>query len=124
MDLVPAHPVLVAIPELLGSRPIPLLTDPARIAAMSARASATGTPDAGDVLARHVLTTVAERRAAHPVLVAIPDLLGSRPPIPLLTDPERIAAMSARASATGTPDAGDVLAQHVLTTVAERRGSP
>ncbi|MEA5365374.1 UDP-N-acetylglucosamine--N-acetylmuramyl-(pentapeptide) pyrophosphoryl-undecaprenol N-acetylglucosamine transferase [Amycolatopsis sp., V23-08] len=42
--------------------------------------------------------------------------------IPVLTDPGRIAAMSARASATGTPDAGEVLARHVLTTVAERRG--
>ncbi|MFG1642503.1 hypothetical protein ACGFMK_19615 [Amycolatopsis sp. NPDC049252] len=43
--------------------------------------------------------------------------------IPVLTDPARITAMSARASATGTPDAGDVLARHVLTTIAERRGS-
>jgi UDP-N-acetylglucosamine--N-acetylmuramyl-(pentapeptide) pyrophosphoryl-undecaprenol N-acetylglucosamine transferase len=42
--------------------------------------------------------------------------------IPLLTDPGRIAAMSARASAAGTPDADVVLARHVLTVVAERRG--
>jgi hypothetical protein len=35
---------------------------PGRIAAMSARASAAGAPDAGVVLARHVLTAVAERR--------------------------------------------------------------
>jgi UDP-N-acetylglucosamine--N-acetylmuramyl-(pentapeptide) pyrophosphoryl-undecaprenol N-acetylglucosamine transferase len=41
---------------------LPVLTDPGRIAAMSARASAAGTPDADIVLARHVLTAVAERR--------------------------------------------------------------
>jgi UDP-N-acetylglucosamine--N-acetylmuramyl-(pentapeptide) pyrophosphoryl-undecaprenol N-acetylglucosamine transferase len=41
--------------------------------------------------------------------------------LPLLTDPERIAAMSARASAAGALDADVVLARHVLTTVAERR---
>lgn len=41
--------------------------------------------------------------------------------IPVLTDPERIAAMSAHASAAGAPDAGVVLARHVLTTIAERR---
>lgn len=41
--------------------------------------------------------------------------------IPVLTDPERIAAMSARASAAGAPDAAGVLARHVLTAVAERR---
>jgi UDP-N-acetylglucosamine--N-acetylmuramyl-(pentapeptide) pyrophosphoryl-undecaprenol N-acetylglucosamine transferase len=41
--------------------------------------------------------------------------------IPALTDPGRIAAMSARASAPGAPDADVVLAQHVLTAVAERR---
>jgi UDP-N-acetylglucosamine--N-acetylmuramyl-(pentapeptide) pyrophosphoryl-undecaprenol N-acetylglucosamine transferase len=39
-----------------------VLTDPGRIAAMSAHAPAPGTPGAGVVLARHVLTTVAERR--------------------------------------------------------------
>ena len=44
--------------------------------------------------------------------------------IPVLTDPERIAAMSAHASAAGAPDADVVLARHVLTAVAERRGSP
>lgn len=43
--------------------------------------------------------------------------------IPVLVDPERIAAMSARASASGAPDAGGVLARHVLTAVAERRRS-
>jgi UDP-N-acetylglucosamine--N-acetylmuramyl-(pentapeptide) pyrophosphoryl-undecaprenol N-acetylglucosamine transferase len=42
--------------------------------------------------------------------------------IPVLTDPERIAAMSARASAAGAPDAGAILARHVLSVVAERRG--
>ena len=36
--------------------------DPARSAAMSARASAAGASDAAVVLARHVLTTVAARR--------------------------------------------------------------
>jgi UDP-N-acetylglucosamine--N-acetylmuramyl-(pentapeptide) pyrophosphoryl-undecaprenol N-acetylglucosamine transferase len=41
--------------------------------------------------------------------------------IPVLTDPERIAAMSAHASASGAPDADVVLARHVLTVVAERR---
>jgi UDP-N-acetylglucosamine--N-acetylmuramyl-(pentapeptide) pyrophosphoryl-undecaprenol N-acetylglucosamine transferase len=44
--------------------------------------------------------------------------------IPVLTDPGRIAAMSARASAAGAPDADVVLARHVLTVVAERRGLP
>ena len=42
--------------------------------------------------------------------------------IPVLTDPERIAAMSARLSTVGAPDAGIVLARQVLTAVAERRG--
>jgi len=42
--------------------------------------------------------------------------------IPVLTDPGRIAAMSARASAACAPDADVVLARHVLTAVAERRG--
>lgn len=42
--------------------------------------------------------------------------------IPVLTDPERIAAMSAHASAAAASDADVVLARHVLTVVAERRG--
>ena len=42
--------------------------------------------------------------------------------IPVLADPGRIAAMSARASAAGAPDAGAILARHVLSVVAERRG--
>jgi len=42
--------------------------------------------------------------------------------IPVLTDPGRIAAMSARAAAAGAPDAAAVLARHVLTAVAGRRG--
>ncbi|MEV3965795.1 UDP-N-acetylglucosamine--N-acetylmuramyl-(pentapeptide) pyrophosphoryl-undecaprenol N-acetylglucosamine transferase [Nocardia sp. NPDC050193] len=41
--------------------------------------------------------------------------------IPMLTDPERIAELSAYASAAGAPDAGVILARHVLTTVAEQR---
>lgn len=49
-------------PAWIEATLIPLLTDPARIAAMSARASAAGAPDADVVLARHVLTVVAERR--------------------------------------------------------------
>lgn len=41
--------------------------------------------------------------------------------IPVLTDPKRVAAMSARASAARVPNAGAVLAGHVLTTIARRR---
>jgi UDP-N-acetylglucosamine--N-acetylmuramyl-(pentapeptide) pyrophosphoryl-undecaprenol N-acetylglucosamine transferase len=46
----------------IGSTLLPVLTDPGRIAAMAARAAA-GASDAGVVLARHVLTAVAARRA-------------------------------------------------------------
>ena len=49
-------------PAWIEATLIPVLTDPGQIAAMSARASAAGAPDAGVVLARHVLTAVAERR--------------------------------------------------------------
>ncbi|MFD8492755.1 glycosyltransferase [Amycolatopsis sp. NPDC059657] len=42
---------------------IPVLTDPARLGAMAARASAAGASDADVVLARHVLAAVTERRA-------------------------------------------------------------
>jgi UDP-N-acetylglucosamine--N-acetylmuramyl-(pentapeptide) pyrophosphoryl-undecaprenol N-acetylglucosamine transferase len=42
--------------------------------------------------------------------------------IPVLGDPERIAAMAAGASAARTPDAGAVLAGYVLGVVAQRRG--
>jgi UDP-N-acetylglucosamine--N-acetylmuramyl-(pentapeptide) pyrophosphoryl-undecaprenol N-acetylglucosamine transferase len=49
-------------PAWIETTLIPVLTDPGRIAAMSARASAAGAPDADVVLARHVLTAVAERR--------------------------------------------------------------
>jgi UDP-N-acetylglucosamine--N-acetylmuramyl-(pentapeptide) pyrophosphoryl-undecaprenol N-acetylglucosamine transferase len=41
---------------------IPVLTDPGRIASMSSHACAIGASDADVVLARHVLTAVAERR--------------------------------------------------------------
>lgn len=41
---------------------IPVLADPKRIATMSARASTAGAPDADVILARHVLTAVAEQR--------------------------------------------------------------
>lgn len=43
---------------------IPLLTDAGRRAVMSAHALAVGTPDVGALLARHVLTVIAERRVA------------------------------------------------------------
>lgn len=42
--------------------------------------------------------------------------------VPLLTDPGRMAQMSARASNAGAPDADLVLARHVLTAVADGRG--
>ncbi|WP_442874390.1 UDP-N-acetylglucosamine--N-acetylmuramyl-(pentapeptide) pyrophosphoryl-undecaprenol N-acetylglucosamine transferase [Amycolatopsis sp. NBC_00438] len=51
-------------PAWLATTLIPVLTDPGRVAAMAARAAAAGAPDGGDVLARHVLTAVAGRRAA------------------------------------------------------------
>jgi len=41
--------------------------------------------------------------------------------LPVLTDPDRIAAMSARAAAAGAPHADVVLARYVLDTVAARR---
>ncbi len=41
--------------------------------------------------------------------------------IPVLTDPERIAKMSAHASSADVADAGLALARHVLTVIAERR---
>lgn len=50
-------------PGWVGTTLIPLLADPERGAAMSARAAAAGTPDAGVVMARHVLDVVAGRRA-------------------------------------------------------------
>jgi UDP-N-acetylglucosamine--N-acetylmuramyl-(pentapeptide) pyrophosphoryl-undecaprenol N-acetylglucosamine transferase len=53
-------------PAWIETTLIPVLTDPGRIAAMSARASAAGAPDADLVLARYVLTAVAERRVVAP----------------------------------------------------------
>ena len=44
--------------------------------------------------------------------------------VPVLTDPARIAAMSARASTAAASDADVVLARHVLSVIAERRGTP
>jgi UDP-N-acetylglucosamine--N-acetylmuramyl-(pentapeptide) pyrophosphoryl-undecaprenol N-acetylglucosamine transferase len=41
--------------------------------------------------------------------------------IPVLTDPERIAALSGHASAAGARDMGVVLARYVLSAVAVRR---
>ncbi|MEV6907488.1 UDP-N-acetylglucosamine--N-acetylmuramyl-(pentapeptide) pyrophosphoryl-undecaprenol N-acetylglucosamine transferase [Amycolatopsis sp. NPDC051071] len=58
-------------PAWIESTLLPVLTDPARIAAMSARVSAGGAADADVVLARHVLTAVAERRAAAPRRAAL-----------------------------------------------------
>jgi len=49
-------------PSWIEATLIPVLTDPGRIAVMSARASAAGPLDADIVLARHVLSAVAERR--------------------------------------------------------------
>jgi UDP-N-acetylglucosamine--N-acetylmuramyl-(pentapeptide) pyrophosphoryl-undecaprenol N-acetylglucosamine transferase len=43
-----------------------VLTDPERIAAMSAYASAAGSPGADIALARYVLTAIAQRRAIAP----------------------------------------------------------
>jgi UDP-N-acetylglucosamine--N-acetylmuramyl-(pentapeptide) pyrophosphoryl-undecaprenol N-acetylglucosamine transferase len=54
-------------PAWIETALLPVLTDPGRLAAMSARASAAGAPDAAVVLARHVLNAVAERRRWAPV---------------------------------------------------------
>jgi UDP-N-acetylglucosamine--N-acetylmuramyl-(pentapeptide) pyrophosphoryl-undecaprenol N-acetylglucosamine transferase len=51
-------------PAWIETTLIPVLTDPGRIAAMSAHAWAVGACDADVVLARHVLTAVAQRREA------------------------------------------------------------
>ncbi|MDF0530950.1 UDP-N-acetylglucosamine--N-acetylmuramyl-(pentapeptide) pyrophosphoryl-undecaprenol N-acetylglucosamine transferase [Tsukamurella sp. 8F] len=53
-------------PEKIVTDLIPLLTAPARIAMMSARAATAGAADAGEVLAEEVLRTVAARRAGAP----------------------------------------------------------
>lgn len=52
-------------PAWIESALVPILTDPARLAAMSARASATGAPDADTVLARHVLSIAQQHRPAR-----------------------------------------------------------
>ncbi|MFB9925469.1 glycosyltransferase [Amycolatopsis halotolerans] len=52
-------------PAWIEATLIPILSDPARIAAMSARASATGAPNADTVLARHVLTIAERHRPAR-----------------------------------------------------------
>jgi UDP-N-acetylglucosamine--N-acetylmuramyl-(pentapeptide) pyrophosphoryl-undecaprenol N-acetylglucosamine transferase len=49
-------------PAWIETTLIPVLTDPGRTTAMSVRAAAAGAPDAGAVLARHVLAAVAGRR--------------------------------------------------------------
>lgn len=52
-------------PAWIESTLVPILIDPVRIAAMSARASATGASDADTVLARHVLTITERHRPAR-----------------------------------------------------------
>ncbi|PZF82914.1 UDP-N-acetylglucosamine--N-acetylmuramyl-(pentapeptide) pyrophosphoryl-undecaprenol N-acetylglucosamine transferase [Jiangella anatolica] len=52
-------------PAWIAATLIPVLTDPERIAAMTARATVAAVPDAGAVLARHVLAAIARRRAAR-----------------------------------------------------------
>ncbi|GAB3431041.1 UDP-N-acetylglucosamine--N-acetylmuramyl-(pentapeptide) pyrophosphoryl-undecaprenol N-acetylglucosamine transferase [Flindersiella endophytica] len=52
-------------PPWIETTLIPVLTDPGRIASMSAHASAAGAPDADVVLARHVLTVVGRRAVAR-----------------------------------------------------------
>ncbi|MBB1155406.1 MULTISPECIES: UDP-N-acetylglucosamine--N-acetylmuramyl-(pentapeptide) pyrophosphoryl-undecaprenol N-acetylglucosamine transferase [Amycolatopsis] len=52
-------------PTWIETTLLPILTDPVRLAAMSARASATGAPNADTVLARHVLTIAERRRPAR-----------------------------------------------------------
>lgn len=49
-------------PEWVGANLVPLLVDPDRVATMSAAAHRAGARDADVVLARHVLTVVAEHR--------------------------------------------------------------
>jgi UDP-N-acetylglucosamine--N-acetylmuramyl-(pentapeptide) pyrophosphoryl-undecaprenol N-acetylglucosamine transferase len=53
-------------PAWIETTLIPVLTDPERVA-MSAHASAAGAPDADVVLARHVLTAIAERGIVAPL---------------------------------------------------------
>jgi UDP-N-acetylglucosamine--N-acetylmuramyl-(pentapeptide) pyrophosphoryl-undecaprenol N-acetylglucosamine transferase len=99
-----------------------------RSGAMSAELAAVGLPAAYVPLP---LRGGEQRLNAEPVVAAggalLVDNAGLDPAwieitlIPVLTDPERIAAMSARASAAGAPDADVVLARHVVTAVAERR---
>lgn len=49
-------------PDWVEANLVPIITDPARVAQMSAAASRAGARDADVVLARHVLTVVAEHR--------------------------------------------------------------
>jgi UDP-N-acetylglucosamine--N-acetylmuramyl-(pentapeptide) pyrophosphoryl-undecaprenol N-acetylglucosamine transferase len=53
-------------PQWVLDSVVPLITDPVRLAAMSAASASTGSRDAADVLARHVLTVVAEHRRFPP----------------------------------------------------------
>jgi UDP-N-acetylglucosamine--N-acetylmuramyl-(pentapeptide) pyrophosphoryl-undecaprenol N-acetylglucosamine transferase len=53
-------------PEWVEANLLPIITDPARVAAMSAAATRTGARDADVVLARHVLSVVAEHRRFRP----------------------------------------------------------
>jgi UDP-N-acetylglucosamine--N-acetylmuramyl-(pentapeptide) pyrophosphoryl-undecaprenol N-acetylglucosamine transferase len=49
-------------PDWIAANLVPMITDPARVAAMSAAATRAGARDADVVLARHVLTVVGEQR--------------------------------------------------------------
>jgi UDP-N-acetylglucosamine--N-acetylmuramyl-(pentapeptide) pyrophosphoryl-undecaprenol N-acetylglucosamine transferase len=49
-------------PDWVEANLLPIITDPARVAAMSAAAARAGARDADVVLARHVVTVVSERR--------------------------------------------------------------
>jgi UDP-N-acetylglucosamine--N-acetylmuramyl-(pentapeptide) pyrophosphoryl-undecaprenol N-acetylglucosamine transferase len=54
-------------PSWVDATLIPVLTNPARVATMSAHAAAAGVPDAGVVLARYVLTVISKRRRRFPL---------------------------------------------------------
>jgi UDP-N-acetylglucosamine--N-acetylmuramyl-(pentapeptide) pyrophosphoryl-undecaprenol N-acetylglucosamine transferase len=53
-------------PEWVAANLVPIITDPARVEQMSKAASRAGARDTDVVLARHVLTVVAEHRRFAP----------------------------------------------------------
>ncbi|HLT60623.1 MAG TPA: glycosyltransferase, partial [Microlunatus sp.] len=61
-------------PAWITATLLPVLTEPARITAMSARAAAAGRPDATDELARRLLAAVAQRRPARSQPGSRPDV--------------------------------------------------